>query len=53
MKSSTNIQMAQLPKNLKYAVQLAQEKGTLSWLSSLPTQEQGFILHKDAFKDTI
>ena len=32
---------------------LAQEKGASSWLTSLPIEEFGFALHKGAFRDTL
>ena len=32
---------------------LVQEKGASSWLTALPIQEQGFSLHKTAFRDAL
>ena len=32
---------------------LAQEKGSSIWLTSLPIQEFGFALHKQAFQDAL
>ena len=40
------------PLDLQRAMDLAQEKGASSWLTSLPLEEFGFTLHKGAFKDT-
>ena len=34
-------------------MQLAQEKGASSWLTSLPIEEFGFTLHKRAFQDAL
>ena len=39
--------------SLRHAVDLAQEKGASSWLSSLPLAEFGFSLHKGAFRDAL
>ena len=32
---------------------LAAEKGSTSWLTTLPVSEHGFILHKGAFRDSL
>lgn len=42
-----------LPDSLQRAMDLAQEKGASSWLTSLPIGEFGFSLHKSAFRDAI
>ena len=42
-----------LPNSLKHSIDLAQEKGASSWLTSLPIAEFGFTLHKGAFHDTL
>ena len=38
---------------MKYSVDLAQEKGASTWLTSLPLEEFGFSLHKGAFRDAL
>ena len=38
---------------LQRAMDLAQEKGASSWLTSLPLEEFGFTLHKGAFRDAV
>jgi hypothetical protein len=38
-----------LPTDLQYAMELAQEKGASSWLTTLPISEHGFTLHKETF----
>ena len=38
---------------LKRAVDLAQERGASTWLTSLPLEEFGFSLHKGAFRDAL
>ena len=43
----------QLPPQLKRCVDLAQEKGSSSWLSVLPFDEHGFYLHKGEFRDAL
>ena len=42
-----------LPRSLKFSMELAQEKGASSWLTSLPIEEYGFSLHKSAFRDAL
>ena len=42
-----------LPPCLKWAMELASEKGASSWLTALPITEHGFILHKGAFRDAL
>lgn len=39
--------------SLKWSMDLAQEKGASSWLTSLPIEEFGFALHKGAFHDAL
>ena len=38
---------------LKHAMDLAQEKGASTWLTSLPLEDYGFSLHKGAFRDAM
>ncbi len=42
-----------LTPTLKKAMDLAKEKGSSSWLTTLPLEEHGFCLHKDAFVDAL
>lgn len=42
-----------LPKELKRSMDIAQDRGASSWLSSLPIREHGFDLHKRAFHDAL
>ena len=42
-----------LTPSLKRSMDLAQEKGASSWLTSLPIKEFGFSLHKGAFRDAL
>ena len=42
-----------LPADLQRAMNLAQEKGASSLLTSRPIEEFGFSLHKGAFRDAI
>ena len=42
-----------ITSSLQQAMDLAQEKGASSWLTSLPVEEFGFTLHKGAFRDAI
>ena len=44
---------AKLPADLQRAMDLAQERGASSWLTSLPIEEFGFTLHKSAFRDAM
>ena len=42
-----------LQGSLQRAMDLSQEKGASSWLTSLPIEELGFFLHKGAFRDAL
>ena len=42
-----------LSVSLQRSVELAQEKGSSVWLTSLPIHELGFALHKRAFQDAL
>ena len=42
-----------LTSTLQRPMDLAQEKGASSWLSSVPLEEFGFTLHKGAFRDAL
>ena len=44
---------AQLTPDAKRCVDLAREKGSSSWLSVLPLEEHGFLLHKGEFRDAL
>ena len=54
-KSSTDVDeiSALLPDPLWRAVALAKEKGSSTWLTTLPLVEHGFALHKGAFHDAL
>ena len=43
----------QSPPLLQHCIRTAQLKGASSWLSTLPVQHLGFVLHKTAFRDAI
>ena len=43
----------QLSVTLKRAMDLAQERGASTWLTTQPIQEFGFTLHKSAFQDAL
>ena len=45
--------LSTLSPPLQRAMTLAQEKGTSSWLTTLPINEFGFALHKGAFQDAL
>ena len=42
-----------LPEGLRTSIKLAQEKGSSTWLTSLPLAEHGFSLHRSAFHDAM
>ena len=42
-----------LTPTLQRAMNLARERGSSSWLTSLPIREHGFCLHKSAFVDAL
>ena len=43
----------QLSEQLKRALDLAQEKGASSWLTSIPVQKAGYTLNKEQFRDAV
>lgn len=51
-KAATNLK-GRLTEPLQRAMDLAQQKGSSSWLTTLPLDEHGFDLHKGAFWDAI
>ena len=46
-------QILNLPQSLSRARELANEKGSSNWLTSLPLDSHGFALHKGAFRDAL
>ena len=42
-----------LPPKLQRSIMLACKKGSSSWLTALPLADQGFALHKSAFRDAL
>ena len=52
-KDSATALKASSSHSLQRAMDLAQEKGASSWLTTLPLEEFGFTLHKTAFSDAI
>ena len=53
VKDKASTVMSALPEKQRRCAQLAQEKGSSSWLVALPIQHLGFTLHKSAFRDAI
>ena len=53
LKSSAATLKVTLKASLKHAMDLAQEKGASTWLTSLPLEDYGFSLHKGAFRDAM
>ena len=41
------------PHKLQRSIMLSSEKGSSSWLTALPLVDQGFALHKGAFRDAL
>ena len=52
-KSAATTVKSALSTALKCAVDLAQERGASTWLTSLPLEEFGFSVHKGAFRDAL
>ena len=52
-KSAAATVKSALSTALKRAVDLAQERGASTWLTSLPLEEFGFSLHKGCFRDVL
>ena len=42
-----------LPDRQRQCVKASQERGASSWLSVIPLERHGFVLHKSAFRDPI
>ena len=42
-----------LPTPLQHSIVLSQEKGASTWLTALPIDEHGFVLHNSAFRDSL
>ena len=42
-----------LSDNLRRSVELAAEKGSSTWLTALPIEDQGFTMHKGEFQDAL
>ena len=42
-----------LPASLQKPMELASKKGASAWLTTLPLEEHGFSLHKQAFRDAL
>ena len=53
LKSSAATLKVTLKASLKHAMDLAQEKGASTWITSLPLEDYGFSLHKGAFRDAM
>jgi len=45
--------LGRLNPQLQHSVELAQEKGSLAWLTVLPVAKDGFHLHKGEFHDAL
>ena len=45
--------LSKLPPVKQRLMQCASEKGTSAWLTTLPIEHHGFLLHKGAFRDAI
>ena len=52
-KKNQQMLLKKLPANLKRAVKMSSEKGASSWLTAIPIEKHGFLLHKGEFYDTI
>ena len=44
---------ARLPRHLQRSAELASEKGSSSWVTTLPIADHGFALHKGVFHDVL
>ena len=45
--------LSSLPSKLQRSILLSSEEGSSSWLTALPLADQGFALHKGAFRDAL
>ena len=53
IEEEANVLWGRLPRKMKKAMGLALEKGASAWLTTLPLAEEGFNLHKQAFRDAL
>ena len=53
IEEEANVLWRRLPRKMKKAMELASEKGASAWLTTLPLAEEGFNLHKQAFRDAL
>jgi len=53
IKEEANVLRGRLPRKMKKAMELASERGASAWLTTLPLVEEGFNLHKQAFRDAL
>ena len=53
IQSEASVINQQLPLELQRAMDLASQKGSSSWLTTLPLAEHGFALHRAAFHDAL
>ena len=51
--TDANSLRGELTPTLQKAMDIARERGSSSWLTSLPLEEHGFVLHKGAFVDAL
>ena len=47
------MQKMKLSETLRRSVELTSEKGASNWLTALPIDSHGFVLHKEAFRDAL
>ena len=52
-KEEANNLQNQLSSTFQCSMELSQKKGQSAWLTSLPIDEHGFILHMSAFRDAL
>ena len=53
IEEEANVLRGRLPRKMKKAKELTSEKGASAWLTTLPLAEEGFNLHKQAFRDAL
>ena len=53
LKSKMETVNASLPSDLLPLVNQARDKGASSWLNAIPLEEQGLVLNKQEFKDSL
>ena len=48
-----NVKSLTMPETVGRAAKLVSDKGASNWLTAVPLEHHGFVLHKGAFRDAL